>query len=279
MKKHAKQFLLMTIGTFLVAVATSVFYSPNKIVCGGVSGMSTILYHTFSIPLGLSYALINIFLLMLGYKVLGRDFTFKTLISIAMLSVFIELMSHVPVATNDKMLASLFGGILYGSGLGITFISGATTGGTDILGRLMQYKYPSMPIGKLLLFIDGAVIAVSLVVFKNMDLVLLGIIGLFVQTLALDSLIKRMNVSKLAFVITDNGKELALKLVNGSPRGVTIIDVTGAYTMREKQLLLCALKESEITEFQKSVLSYDPDAFVIFSESQFIVGNGFLVYR
>ena len=278
-KKHLRQFALMLIGTFLVAVATSVFYTPNKIVCGGVSGMATILYYTFSIPLGLSYAVINIALLLLGYRVLGRDFTLKTLVSIVMLSIFIEIMSHVPVATNNLILAVLFGGILYGCGLGITFISGSTTGGTDILGRLLQYKYPTMPIGKLLLLIDGMVIAVSLIVFKQMDLVLLGIVGLFVQTLAVDALIKRMNISKLAFVITDRGTEIAKKLISGSPRGVTIINVIGAYTMQDKQLLLCALKESEITQFQNTILAEDSEAFVIFSESQFIVGNGFLVYR
>ena len=136
-----------------------------------------------------------------------------------------------------------------------------------------------MPIGKLLLLIDGMVIAVSLIVFKQMDLVLLGIVGLFVQTLAVDALIKRMNISKLAFVITDRGTEIAKKLISGSPRGVTIINVIGAYTMQDKQLLLCALKESEITQFQNTILAEDSEAFVIFSESQFIVGNGFLVYR
>lgn len=279
MNKYLRQLLLMIIGAFLTAIATSVFYTPNKIVCGGVSGMATILYYTWHIPLGLSYAVINIVLLLLGFKVLGKDFTIKTLFSITLLSIFIELMTHVPVATNNQILAVLFGGILYGSGLGITFISGATTGGTDILGRLLQYKYPRMPIGKLLLLIDGMVIAGSLVVFKQMDLVLIGIIGLFVQTLAIDSIIKRMNVSKLAFVISEHGTELAQKLVCGSPRGVTIINVIGAYTMQNKQLLLCALKESEITQFQDTILAYDSEAFVIFSESQFIVGNGFLVYR
>ena len=277
--KHAKQFILMVIGTFLTATATSVLFAPNKIVCGGVSGISTVLYHTLSIPLGLSYAVINIVLLLLGFKVLGKDFTVKTLIGTGMLSVFIEIMSHVPVVTNNVILAALFGGILYGSGLGITFISGATTGGTDILGRLLQYKYPSMPIGKLLLFIDGVVIGVSLIVFRQVDLALLGIIGLFVQTLAIDALIKKMNISKLAFVITEHGMEIAKRLVNDSSRGITIINVLGAYTMKEKQLLLCAMKESEITVFQSRILAVDPNAFVIFSESQFIVGNGFMVYR
>ena len=279
MKKNLKQFIMMVVGTFLVALATSVFYAPNKIVCGGVSGMSTILYYTCSIPLGISYAAINVVLLLLGYKVLGRDFTIKTLVSIIMLSVFIEITSKIPVATNNMILAVLFGGIIYGCGLGITFISGSTTGGTDILGRLLQYKFPAMPIGKLLLLVDGMVIAVSLMVFRQMDLVLLGIVGLFVQTLAVDALIRRMNISKLAFVITDRGVEISKKLISGSPRGITIINVVGAYTMQDKQLLLCALKESEITQFQDTILAEDSEAFVIFSESQFIVGNGFLVYR
>ena len=192
---------------------------------------------------------------------------------------FIEVFSYVPSLTENVLLAALFGGILYGCGLGLAFIAGGSTGGTDILGRLLQFKFPRMPIGKLLLIVDGIIIGVSLIIFRQTDLALFGILTLFVNTFTIDWMIRRMNVSCLAFVISDKGEFIAQHLVSTSPRGVTMIDAKGAYTMEQKNLLLCALKSAEADAFQKKILALDPDAFVIFSQSQFIVGNGFMIYR
>ena len=274
-----EQLLLTILGTMITAFAISVFLLPNKIVSGGVSGIATILYHTLHIPAGISNITINILLLLIGIKVLGKEFIVKTLIASGSLSLFIEIFSHVPSLTENVLLATLFGGILYGCGLGLAFIAGGSTGGTDILGRLLQAKFPAMPIGKLLMVVDGIVISTSLVVFKQTDLALFGILALFVNTFTIDWLIRRMNVSHLAFVISKEGKKISQHLVNTSPRGVTIIEATGAYTLDNTTLLLCALKANEANAFQQKILSIDPEAFVIFSQSQFIVGNGFLVYR
>ena len=136
-----------------------------------------------------------------------------------------------------------------------------------------------MPIGKLLLIIDSSVILTSLVIFKEVDCTLYGIIALAVSTFAIDLLIQMLNISKLAFVMTDKGEEIAHKLVSTSPRGVTIIDAVGAYTMEQRKMLVCALKANEIKDFQAKILEIDPTAFIIFSESQQIVGNGFYVYK
>lgn len=279
LKKQIVPFFLMVLGTMLTAFSISVFLLPNKIVSGGVSGISTMLFYTLKIPASVSTVAINALLLICGIKVLGKEFIIKTLISSGTLSVFIELFSHVTPLTDNVLLAALFGGILYGCGLGIAFIAGSSTGGTDILGRLIQYKFPSMPIGKLLLIVDGVIIAVSLVLFRQTDLALFGILTLFMNTFTIDWLIKQMNVSTLVFVITTHGEDISSLLVSTSPRGVTLIDVVGAYTMEKKNLLLCAMKSSEVTAFQEKILAVDPDAFFIFSQSQYIVGNGFLLYR
>ena len=274
-----QQFLLTVFGTMLTAFSISVFLLPNKIVSGGVSGIATILYHTLNIPAGISNVTMNIFLLLLGIRVLGKKFLFKTLVASGFLSLFIEIFSYVPSLTENVLLAALFGGILYGCGLGLAFIAGGSTGGTDILGRLLQKKFPSIPIGNLLLIVDGIVITAALVVFRQTDLALFGILALFVNTFTIDWLIRRMNVSHLAFVVSKQGEQISQLLVSTSPRGVTIIDAKGAYTMEDTTVLVCALKASEADAFQKKLLAIDPEAFVIFSQSQFIVGNGFLVYR
>lgn len=277
--KRAFSFLKILLGVMMTAVGISLFFTPNKIVSGGVSGMSTILYHTLSVPPGLSYAVINIVLLLLALKFLGKEFVAKTIVGAALISVFVQLFSYLPSVTDDVLIATVFGAVFYGFGIGLTLVEGASTGGTDILGRLIQHKFPHIAIGRLLLFVDASVIFTSLVVFRTIDLAFYGIIALAVSTFAIDLLIKKLNISKLAFVMTGNGDEIAKHLISTSPRGVTIFNAKGAYTGSPVIMLMCALKEREIPEFQRKVLELDPKAFIIFSESQQIVGNGFLVYR
>lgn len=274
-----KSFLLTLIGSIISGFAVAVFLTPNKIVAGGVSGISTILYQTFSLAPGITYALINSFLLIIGFKTLGKEFTLNTLVGAGLLSAFVQIFSYIPHIVDNAMLASVFGGILFGYGVGITFVAGASTGGTDVLGRVFQYKNPNLPIGRMLLFVDGVIIIISLIVFRNFELVLYGVLSLLISSYAIDWLIKRLNISKMAFVITDNGDEIAKLLVSTSPRGVTLINATGAYSESHKNILFCALKEREILQFQNKILDVDPSAFIVYSESQQIFGNGFYIYR
>ena len=223
--------------------------------------------------------ILNLVLLICGLKILGKKFIGQTLVCSVLLSVMVDMLSFLPPLTENIFLATIFGAVLYGFGIGLTLIEGASTGGTDILGRIIQHIFPHMPIGKALLIIDAVVILTSLAVFRTVDIALYGIIGLFISTFSIDFLIKSLNISKLAFIITDKGPEIAAHLTSTSPRGVTLVEVTGAYTNTEKFMLMCALKETELPAFQKKILAFDSEAFIIFSESQQIVGNGFHVYR
>lgn len=278
-QKIIKKYVTIILGVLLVAFAISVFYTPNKIVSGGVSGISTILFHTFGIQPGLSFAVINIVLLAVSFKALGWRFVKDTILGSMLLSVFVQLFTYIPPLTTDVFLASVFGALLYGVGIGLTLVEGASTGGTDILSRLVQCVFPQVKIGNLLLVVDSSVILLSLCIFKTIDLALYGIIALFLASFSINMLISKLNVSKLAFVVTEKGIDISQKLVSNSPRGVTIIDSVGAYTMEKNNVLICALKENELPHFQKEILSIDPQAFIIFSESQQIVGNGFMVYK
>lgn len=279
MKKNAKGLFLTLLGGVLAGFAVSCLFLPNKIVNGGVSGLATVFYYMFGFPPGLLTALANILLLALGFKTLGGKFVTKTLYGAGVFSASIQLFSYLPPLTDNLVLATIFGGVLYGFGIGLALASGATTGGTDIAGRLIQHKFPHLPIGKLLLLCDGCVIVVSLLVFRQIDLSLFGIMTVFISTYSIDYFIRKLNISKLAFVITSKGDEISNKLISTSPRGVTAVDVVGAYTGDSKKMLVCALKENEITAFQDKITKIDSDAFIIFSESQQIVGNGFFVYR
>ena len=274
-----KQYVTTFIGLVMVAYATGTCFLPNKVVSGGVSGISTILYHIGEIPFGLSYGIINAVLLIIGFRVIGKDFTFKTLICTALLSVLMDIASKLPPLTNDIFLATVFGAVLYGFGIGLALVNGASSGGTDILSRIIQAYFPHLQIGKLIMSVDAFVILSSLAVFMEVNLTLYGIIALFLSTFAIDKLIQILNISKVAFVMTDKGDEVANRLISTSPRGVTIVDVKGAYTGDKKYMLMCALKQREVIAFQRNILDIDSDAFIIFSESSQIVGNGFYVYK
>lgn len=278
MKKIVDSLMVLS-GLILVAFSVSVIVVPNKIIQGGVTGFSTILVYTSGIPVALSNFFINILLIISGIKFLGKSFVVKTLVSVVILTVFIEIFSFVPPITEDIVLATILSGFCYGIGIGLTLLKGASSGGTDILGRILQHFFPHISIGKLLMLIDGIVILGGYIVFKDMDLVLYGVVSLFISTFAIDYLIRKLNVSKIAFVISEKGDEIAKKLVTTTGRGVTKIDVIGSYTNTKKHMLVCAIKEREMPEFQRKIEKIDREAFTIFSESQQIFGNGFYVYK
>lgn len=277
--KKIKLALCTVCGTALTAFSVSTLLTPNKIVCGGVSGIATILYQTLNIETGLTYVVCNLLLLLMGFKVLGKEFTLKTVFGAGLLSLFVQLFSYFPPLTENLVLATFFGGTLYGLGIGVSFVSGATTGGTDIIARLFQHYIPHIPVGKFLLFADGLVIVVSVIVFKNTELLLFGILTLLFSSFFTDWLISKLNISKIAFVITEKGEEISNHLIDISTRGVTVLNAVGAYTNENKNMLFCALKENEIPAFQKNILSIDDKAFIVYSESQQIMGNGFHIYR
>lgn len=274
-----KKTIFTIFGTMLTGFAISVFYLPNKVVNGGVSGISTIAYHILKIEPGITYIVVNLLLFVLALIFLGKNFIVQSFLGTASLSLFVQIFSYIPPLTENLFLAVVFGGVLYGLGISIVFTQGGSTGGTDIIGRLFEYKFPQMPIGTLLLIIDGMIILASLILFGNIELVLYGIIALVISTFSIQMLINRMNSFRLVLIITDLGEEISKFLVSTSPRGCTKISAIGAYTNTEKQVLLCALKANEIPSFMKKIKKLDENAFSIFLQSKQIVGNGFYVYH
>lgn len=277
--EKAKQVLVTVLGTAITALGISTLLSPNKIVVGGISGISTIIYQAFGIPLSITIASLNVLFLLAGMWVLGKEFTLKTLLCVGLLSGFVELFSNIPPLTDDLFLATLFGGTIYGFGVAITLVSGASMGGNEILSRIIQHFFPYFPIGRLLLSINLLVILSSLLVFKESEYVMFGILSLFFSSFVVDWLIRKLNVSCIAFVITDKGDDVSKLLVSTSKRGVTSLKAVGAYSDEKKKLLFCALKKNEVPDFQKRVLSVDDGAFIVYSESSEIKGRGFHIYH
>ena len=274
-----KIWLLRIVGAIMAGFAISVFFTPNKIVCGGFSGIAIICFHLFSIPTAFVMMALNVTFLVLGLKILGRKIVINTIIGSSLLTLFVQIFSYVPPLTDDMLLSALFGGVIYGMGIGIVLATGSTSGGMDIPGRMLQYFFPDLHIGAVLLGLDGLIISLSLIVFKEVELCFYGTIALFLSSYIVDWLIKKLNVSVIAFVISEKGEKIAKELISISKRGVTVLDVVGAYTMINKKMLFCALKEKEIVVFQRKITEIDEEAFVVFSESQKIWGRGFHIYR
>ena len=204
-----KRFIIMTFGVAITSFAISTFLTPNKLVLGGAAGIATILYYTFNVPQGLTFGIFNAVFLLLSAKILGRKFTINTIIGSALLSLFVELFSYLPPLTENVLLATLFGGVLYGFGIGIAFSVECSTGGMDIIGRLIQHFLPHIQVGKILWAVNGVIIAISYFVFNNTELILFSVLALFVSTFTIDWLISALNISVIAFVITDKGEEIS----------------------------------------------------------------------
>lgn len=274
-----KKTIFIIFGTMLTGFAISVFYLPNKIVNGGVSGIATLTYHILGIEPGITYVIVNLFLFVIALIVLGKRFIVRSLLGTACLSLFVQVFSYIPPLTDNLFLSVVFGGALYGLGISIVFTQGGSTGGTDILGRLIENKFSQIPIGTLLLIVDGTIVVISLILFGNIELALYGIIALVISTFSIQMLINRMNSFRLVLIITDYGEKISNFLILTSPRGCTKIKATGAYTNTQKHVLLCALKANEIPSFMDKVKKLDENAFCIFLQSRQIVGNGFYVYH
>jgi uncharacterized membrane-anchored protein YitT (DUF2179 family) len=278
MKKKFKSLLIIITGITLTAIGVSLFYIPNKIVTGGVSGIAAILY-TLGIAPGIVYFSINSVLVLVSGKVLGKKFALVSLFSTLLLSLLVQLFSELAPICDNLFLSAFFGSTISGFGTALTFSENANTGGSDIIGRLIQHKIPYFPIGRLILIIDSTIILVSVIIFRNIELALYGIFGLIISSIVIDYFIERLNSSKLALVITEKGSEISGAIIENSKRGVTILSARGAYSKKDKSLLICAIKNNQMPDFHKMIKAADENAFIIFLKSEKIFGLGFYVYQ
>lgn len=273
------KYIHILAGAAITGFSFAVFSNPNKIVGGGVTGVATVLYYAIHVPSGVTIALLNLLLLGISFKKIGGQFVKDTLIGSLALAFFSELFSCVPSLTNNLFLAAFFGAILFGIGAGMVLSAGGTTGGTDVLARLFQLYAPHLKIGTLVYIVDFCVILASLFIFEDMNLVLFGIMSILIQAGVTDHYIHKLNASKMLFIITEHGEALSAELLRKTNRGVTMLETRGAYTMNQYAMLLCVLKEKEIRQYEDCIREADPKAFVIYVESQQILGNGFRIYK
>lgn len=279
MRQKLKNYAIITIGSLLFAVAFDWLFAPNQVALGGITGLAQVINALFPVlPVGTLTLVMNVPLFLLGWKFIGLHLLASSLFAMAVSSVAIDAISAVwTFAPVDPMLGALCGGALMGVSLGLVFSQGATTGGTDIVARLMKLKYPWLPMGKLLLIPDFVVLVLAALAFGKVESALYGLVALFVSTWVMDTVLYGLDTSKVAYIISDNWRQIADALLQD--RGVTILRGEGAYTGDEKQVLLIAFKQKEIVQIKETVHAMDPSAFLIVVNAHDVLGEGFGEYR
>lgn len=265
------------VGGVLYSISVNCFLSKNQILNGGFTGFATITNYLFNLPIGTVIFLLNIPLFIISYKKLGIRFVVSSFWATFIMSALIDIGDFLPVYRGDLLLASLFGGVLSGAGLGVIFINGATTGGTDIIAKLIGLKYPHISLGKTIFLVDLAIITLGGLVYKNIESSLYAAVVIFVSTQTIDYIIFGVHRSSLILIITEKGDELRKIITNDIRRGVTVLHGSGGYTNSEKQVLICACYDNQTGKFVKKIKAFDEKAFLIITNAKEILGEGFKI--
>jgi uncharacterized membrane-anchored protein YitT (DUF2179 family) len=258
----------------LTALALDWFLVPNKIAAGGVSGVATILFYLFKFKVGLTMLLINIPLFLLSLKILGPRFLARTLFGMVALSFATDLMATLRPLTHDPFLASLYGGVLSGLGIGITLKWGGSTGGTDLAAMLL-HRWLKTSVGQALLVIDFLIIVAAGFAFHSAELALYAIVVLFITSYGIDLVQEGMAYAKAAYIISDKAEHIAGRIMRELGRGVTSLQGRGEYTSQVKVVLMVIVARSEIAQLKNIVVESDPKAFVVISDAHEVLGEGF----
>ncbi|WP_291956719.1 YitT family protein [Mahella sp.] len=266
-------YLGIIVGTLIVALSFNLFFVPNKIAPGGVGGIATVLYYLFEFPVGTTMLILNIPLFLAGVKVHGAGFGFKTLIATVLLSFFIDAIKLQPL-THNEILASVYGGIIMGIGLGIVFRSDATTGGTDLAAKIVHKFMPYITMGWLLFMIDTAVVTLAGTVFGP-EQALYAIIALFISSYVIDLIQEGLGSSKAFIVVSDKADEISKAILHDIDRGVTLLEGRGAYTQRKKDVILCVVSRTEVIRLKEIITAIDNKAFLIITDAREVHGEGF----
>lgn len=275
-KQLLRCYATITVGCLIFSLSFDWFFAPNVVGVGGVTGLSQIIHHLFpKLTIGTLEILLNIPLFVAGWIFIGFHLLASSVFSMLVTSVSIDLFAAlISFQPMDPMLASIVGGAMMGLGMGIVFIEGATTGGSDIIARLLKLKLPWLPVGNLILVPDFMILSLVALTFHKVEAALYGLIALYVSSKVLDLVLYGMDTSKVAYIITDNWQETSDAILS-LERGVTILHAQGAFTGNEKRVLMVAFKQKEIVEIRKTVHAADPNAFCIVCDTHEVLGEGF----
>lgn len=282
MKKWYRKFgwiFSTVIGAAIFALGFDLFLAPHELNCGGVSGLSMVLVEVLGFgSVGVLQILINIPLFLLGGIKIGKKFFFGSLLGMAASSAFIELFSIIPIPQTDELLAIVYGAALCGLGIGLVFSAGTSTGGSEIVVRLLKLKWRNVSVGAFCLAFDVAVAVLTGLVFQDVTKILYTGITVFVTSRVLDIVVYRFDYSKVVLIISKEYQQVALQIGQKLRKGATLLHGEGAYTHSDTKVVLTAVKRQQLAELKELVTQIDPNAFVIVQEAHQVLGDGFARY-
>ena len=281
LRKTLLAYVWITLASVIYAIGFNWCYEPNQIGFGGITGVAQIINAVLPwAPIGTVVILLNAPLFLLGWRLLGGHLLLSSLYAMFVSSLAIDLLHMVyTFQPMDPVLATIYGGVLMGGSLGIVFLQGATTGGTDLIARLLKLKLAWLPMGKLLMVIDLVVILAVAAAFGNMYSALYGVVALYLSAKVMDMVLYGLDTAKVAYIISQDPQTIAYRLTRELDRGVTILQGRGAWSGQDKEVLMCAFKQRQIVAMKRLVKEIDPDAFLIVCDAHDVMGEGFRQYQ
>ena len=268
------------IGSAVFALGFALFLAPNDMNAGGISGLAMVFVELTGLgSVGTLSILINLPLFLLGGLKIGRRFFFGSLLGMVLSSVLIDMFAVIPMPAVEPLIGVLYGSVLCGLGLGVVFVCGTSTGGSDILVRLLKLKYRNVPIGQISLCFDAVVVALTGLVFHDISKALYTGVTVFVSSKVIDAVVYRFDYSKVALIISGEYQAIAEAIGTRLDRGATFLHGEGSYSHKETKVVLAAIKKQQLAELKELVMQIDPNAFVILQEAHQVLGDGFSRYH
>ncbi|MDP4184134.1 MAG: YitT family protein [Bacteroidota bacterium] len=271
-----KSYAIIFIGNLLYAIGMMVLIIPAKITGGGISGVCATLFYAIRLPIGLTYFVINIFLIFLAIKVLGAKFGIKTVFGMTVLSILMTIGQQLNLQpiVKDSFLAAVLGGILCGTGLGVVFSQGGSSGGTDIIAMIIN-KYRNISPGRIIMYCDVIIIGSSWFVLHSIEKVVYSYVSMWVVSYAIDAFLSGANQSAQIFIFSPKYEEIADFITFDTKRGLTLLDGVGWYTKQDVKVIVTIVRKREVSEIFKAIKKIDPDAFISMGSVMGVFGEGF----
>ena len=278
--KHKVGWILATLtGSALFSAGFALFLEPNAMNSGGISGLAMVIVELLGVgSVGGLTILFNLPLFLLGGMKIGKRFFLGSTLGTLVSSVLIDLIASFPAPEVEPLIAALYGGVVCGLGLGIVFVSGTSTGGADILVRLLKLKWRNVPIGQISMCFDAVVVVLTGLVFRDIQSALYSGVTVFLTCKVIDAVVYRFDYSKVVLIISPQYEAIARAIGERLDRGATFLHGEGSYSHRETKVVLAAVKRQQITELKELVMELDPKAFLIVQEAHQVLGDGFARY-
>lgn len=283
--KEVTRFILLNfLGSGIFALGVQYFTAPNKIAPGGVTGLATIVYSLWGLPIGAMSLIMNLPLLVLAWFYISKDFTIRTAVSTLILSVLTDVIglvvgTQIPPYVSDSpvgpLMAALFGGFLMGIGNAMVYMVRSTTGGTAIIGALLQKRFRQFSMGKMLMAANMIIVVISILVYKNIDTGLFAVLCIFTSSVVMDNMIYGLNTNRLLFIISNKSEQIEQRILTEMHRGVTILKGEGGYRHTQRDVIFCVVSRAQFFRLCDIASDEDEKAFIVGCEAGDVIGRGF----